>query len=185
MARVDTSIGRIRLIAVDFLRNRTATAAVEFAFILPLMVVLYFGCVEMSEALSVNRKVTSVSSAVGDLVAQSSDVDDDDIDNILDAAGAIIAPYPNGPLQIVVSGIQVDSDGEATIAWSEALNASARAVNSSVTVPDALLIPDSCLVMSEVDYSYASALSDFFTGPIGLEETFYLKPRKTNCVDRI
>jgi len=185
MSTFRSIIRRCRLAASRLSGDRTGTAAVEFAFILPIMVVLYFGCVEISEAVSVNRKVTAVSSATGDLVAQSSDVDDSEIDDILDAAEAIIAPYPVGPLQIVVSGLQIDSDGNVTVIWSDARNTTARAVNSSVSVPAGLQIADTCLVMAEVDYQYSSALSDFFTGPIDLDQTFYLRPRKNDCVARI
>lgn len=161
------------------------TAAVEFALILPLMVVLYFGCVEISQAVSVNRKVTAVSSATGDLVAQATDVDDAELADILDAAAAIIAPYPVGPLQIVISGIFVEDDGSATVQWSEQRNATARSVDSSVTIPDGLQVPDTCLVMAEVDYEYSSPFSDLLTGAIQLSETFYLRPRKNDCVIKL
>jgi Flp pilus assembly protein TadG len=39
--------------------------------LLPLMVTLYIGGVEVSSAIAVDRKVTLVSRTLGDLVAQS------------------------------------------------------------------------------------------------------------------
>lgn len=175
----------IKGFAKRFGRDEAGTSAVEFAFILPIMVVLYFGCVEVSEAVSVNRKVTAVSSTMGDLVAQASSVTDSEIDDIFDAATAIIAPYANGPLKIVVSQISIDSAGTATVAFSDQHNAVARTVGSTVSLPAGLVINDTCLIMAETDYTYTSIFADFFTGPIALSETFYLRPRKVNCVARI
>lgn len=48
-----------------------ATAAVEFALILPIMLLVYVGSVEASIAITTDRKVQSVAGALGDLVARS------------------------------------------------------------------------------------------------------------------
>ena len=44
-------------------------AAVEFALILPVMLVVYLGTLEASTLITMDRKVQSVAGAVGDLVA--------------------------------------------------------------------------------------------------------------------
>ena len=166
----------------SFRLDRSGTSAVEFAFILPIMVVLYFGCVEVSEAVSVNRKVTAVSSAAGDLVAQASTLSNSEMDDIFAAARAIISPYSTGPLKIVISSIDIDEDGNTKVQWSRAENAIARTKGSTVSIPDGLKIEGTTLIMAEVDYVYTSVFADFFAGPIPLAETFYLRPRKVAAV---
>lgn len=165
-----------------FREDLSGTSAVEFAFILPVMVVLYFGCVEISQAVSLNRKVTAASSAAGDLVAQASVITSGEMEDIWDAAEAIIAPYPIAPLEIVVTSVWIDEDGVATVHWSEEQNATARTVGSPVEIPEDLLIPETSLIMAEVDYLYVSPFSDLFGGSVPLGEVFYLRPRK---VDRV
>ena len=49
-----------------FKSDENAVAAVEFALILPLLIVLYIGTAELTQAISVNRKVTHLASSLAD-----------------------------------------------------------------------------------------------------------------------
>mgnify|MGYP003646956097 FL=1 len=73
--------------------DQGGVSAVEFALIAPVMVLFYLGMMEISLALSVDRKVTSAASALADLVAQDDVITDSEMASILDAGAAIIAPY--------------------------------------------------------------------------------------------
>lgn len=179
--RISGTSARLR----SFRTNAAGTSAVEFAFILPIMVVLYFGCVEVSEAVSVNRKITSASSAAGDLVSQVSSISNSEIEDIFDAAEAIMTPYSAAPMEIIISSVLIDSSGNATIRWSDAQNATRYNVGDPANIPATLAIPDTTLIMTEVNYTYTSVFSDFFAGPIPLGETFYLRPRKVQEIDRV
>ena len=50
--------------------DERGVSAVEFALLLPLMVTLYLGGVEVSQGLTIDRKVTLVARTVADLAAQ-------------------------------------------------------------------------------------------------------------------
>jgi Flp pilus assembly protein TadG len=41
-----------------FARDRRGVSAVEFAFVAPVMIGLYLGCVEVSDGVAVDRKVS-------------------------------------------------------------------------------------------------------------------------------
>jgi len=69
-------------------------SAVEFALILPLMLMLYVGGIELSQAISADRKTALISRAVADLVAQVPTVTDTDMGNIFDAATEVAMPFP-------------------------------------------------------------------------------------------
>ena len=64
----------------------SAASAVEFAIMLPIMLLMFFGTAEFGEAITIDRKVGHVASALGDLVAQSKSLSDADMQNILDAS---------------------------------------------------------------------------------------------------
>ena len=64
-----------------FVRDRRANVAIEFAFIVPLMLTMFFGMVEFSSGIAVNRKVTLAARNMSDLVSQSSTVTDTDLAN--------------------------------------------------------------------------------------------------------
>jgi Flp pilus assembly protein TadG len=51
--------------------SERAAAAVEFALVLPIMLAVYIGSVEGSTLIVVDRKIQSVASSIGDLVARS------------------------------------------------------------------------------------------------------------------
>ena len=44
--------------AARFARDQRGVSAVEFALVAPLMITLYLGCVEISQGVGVDRKVT-------------------------------------------------------------------------------------------------------------------------------
>ncbi|HEX3755866.1 MAG TPA: TadE/TadG family type IV pilus assembly protein, partial [Rhizomicrobium sp.] len=80
----------------QFGKNRDGLAAIEFAFIAPVMVTLFFGTIELADALSCRTDVGSVADTAGDLVAQESTITTADLSNVYNAATAILYPYyPN------------------------------------------------------------------------------------------
>lgn len=166
-------------------RANSGVSAVEFALIVPLMITLFIGAVEFGHALTIDRRVTAIASATGDLAAQVDEVDDNAVQDIFRASSEIIKPYGNATLSIVLTSVVADSNGNTTVDWSEAHNGSARADGSSVSLPAGIVQPDQCIVMAEVRYDYAPNVGKFLTGGIPMQETFYLKPRRSVCVDRI
>ena len=73
--------------------DERGVSAVEFALLLPLMLTLYLGTVEVSQGIAADRKVTLTARTVADLVAQVSSINNTDMTNSLNAAAAVIAPY--------------------------------------------------------------------------------------------
>lgn len=168
---------RLRLPSHRFLRDQRGVSAVEFALILPVLVLLYLGCVELSQALTVDRKVTAAASVVGDLVAQAEALSDTDFDNIFEATSAVLAPYDTAPLSIVVSYVEITKDG-STVIWSAARNGTARACGSTINIPAEVAIEGTNLVVAEAQYVYAPTFGETITSDLNFEDTFYLRPRK-------
>lgn len=165
--------------------DKTGIAAVEFVVILPLMLVLYVGSVEVGQGFSIQRKVTRVTSALNDLVTQARAINNNDMRNILDAAASIITPYSAGNLKIVLTGVKVDGQGRPKAAWSDARNTASRAVGSIVPVPEPLQIPNTFLVVAEVDYHYKPIIGYVLTGTFNLHDQFFLRPRLTAEIERV
>src|SRR5262249_34578778 len=63
---------------VDLWCDRSGIAATEFAVIVPLMLVLFFGVVEFSTAVAIDRKVTLTARTLSDLVSQGTSASDAD-----------------------------------------------------------------------------------------------------------
>ena len=173
---------RVRRPLRRFLREKRGVAAVEFAMLLPLMVTLYLGGVEVSSAIAVDRKVTLVARTLGDLVAQSTSLNANDMTNILNAATTVVQPYSDSLVKVTVSRVDVDAQGAAKVIWSKTKNGTARAVNSAVTLPAALNTANTSLIWAETKYDYTPTVGYVITGTITLTDQIYMRPRLSDTV---
>jgi Flp pilus assembly protein TadG len=164
--------------------DQRGVSAVEFAMLLPLMLTLYLGTVEISQGIAVDRKVTLTARTVADLVSQTTSIDNAGMTNSLNAGTAVIVPYEPGKLSIVVSSVTVDAAGKATVAWSDAFNGAPRSKGSTVTLPPALNIPNSSLIWSEAQYSYTPTIGYILSGTLLLKDQIYMRPRLSDSVTR-
>ena len=167
-----------------FLADKRGVSAVEFAMVLPLMVTLYLGGVEVSQAVAIDRKVTLVARTLGDLVSQATSVDNSGMTSIFTATTAVIAPYSDASLKITVSSIQINSQGVAKVSWSDTKNGTVHTVGSIVVLPAALNVPSTSLIWAEASYAYTPTIGHFITGTKNLTDQIYMRPRLTDCVLR-
>jgi Flp pilus assembly protein TadG len=167
-----------------FAREDRGMAAVEFALILPILVALWIGGVEMTQALSIDRRLNNLASAVGDLSARSKQLTYSDVDNIFDIAPGAMFPYSDTGLQMRVTAVDISGAGAATVAWSRAEGTSAYAddQNMNALVPATLRVPDSQVIMAEVYYTYTPAVGYVITGDVDLDDRMFFVPRLTQYV---
>jgi len=177
---IHSCIQRLRRLAGD----ERGVSAVEFAMLLPLMLSLYLGSVEISQGIGADRKVTLTARTVADLVSQVASINNSGMTNSLNAAAAVMAPYSVSKLIVTVSSVSIDAQGKATIAWSDSLNGTARAKGSSVTVPDKLNVPNSSLIWAEAQYTYKPTIGYVITGTLTLKDQIYMRPRLSDSVAR-
>jgi Flp pilus assembly protein TadG len=204
-----TSMSRIwlraRLSVARLLHDRSGVAATEFAVIAPVMLVMFFGTVEISSGVAVDRKITLTARTLSDLTSQAAPssanapdapVTDAYLQNVFTASVAIVQPYCATPTQARLSEIYVDSNKVAKIQWSKAatfpgctapatLTTSSRNAGDVVTslVPAALLVKQTYLLLSELSYLYTPAVG-YVMGKAGvtLNDVAYTRPRQVVCV---
>ena len=91
----------------NFLRETKGIAAIEVAFIMPMMFFLYFGLFDLTALISANRKVTYAASVVSDLVAQNkTSVLKSDITSYFSATDMIMDPTP-AAVRVEVFGFRI------------------------------------------------------------------------------
>src|SRR3954452_22540431 len=114
-------LSRARWSAAAVIADCRGIAATEFAMIVPIMLVLFFGTYEFSSGIAVDRKVTLGARTIADLTSQtSSSVADIDLKNFFAASASILTPYSVTPARPVISEIYVDASKVAKIQWSQA-----------------------------------------------------------------
>jgi Flp pilus assembly protein TadG len=168
-----------------FAKTEAGVAAVEFALIAPIMISLYLGSSELCDLLLADRKVTNITSATTDLVAQALSISNADMTDIFSASSAIMEPYDTASLQIVVTSVVEDANGNITVGWSDGYNRSGYAQGSAYNLPDNTLVsPGGSVIVTEVNYTYTSFVGEFWTGGYPMHDTFYEKPRRTSQIPR-
>ena len=182
-----TGASRPELIAriVSFARDRRGVSAIEFAMLLPVMVTLYLGVVEVSRGVAIDRKVTLTTRTMADLASRVTSINNADMTNMLNATSAVIAPYDQSMVKVVLSAVNIDANGIAKIGWSDTLHGSARAVGSTVAMPSVLAVPNTTLIWSEVSYNYNPTFGYVLTGNMNLNDQIYMRPRLSDTITRV
>lgn len=199
---------RARHRAIDMAADCRGIAATEFAVIVPLMLVMFFGTVEFSSGVAVNRKVTLTARALSDLTAQtpppslnstSATMTDTYLQNVFTASIAILAPYAASPVQATLSEIYIDSTGTtAKIVWSKSAVVSSNAATQATLMPSTqftpgqdvtnllpsnLLVRQTYLIYSQVSYLYVPAIGYVMSqSGVNLKDVAFTRPRQAYCV---
>jgi Flp pilus assembly protein TadG len=181
-------------------------AAIEFAFVAPLLLCMYFATMEASQAIQTNKKVSRIASMVADLVTQQQQTTTTaELDAIMNIGQALVQPYNRSKPKIVITAIQITNDTtpKVTVAWSRAMAGDGTGCiqetkGDTTTVPAALNTPGAFLVRVQSCLAYepvitwsggdtpASGWTAAFSN-ISMKETYYLRPRMsqditcTNC----
>jgi Flp pilus assembly protein TadG len=184
MHRITFLLGFIERRLRRLIDDERGMSAVEFALLLPLMLTLYLGTVEVSQGIAADRKVTLTARTVGDLVSQLASIGNSDMTNTLNASSAVMSPFPVSSLKVTVSSVKVDAAGKATVDWSDTLNGTARAKGSAVTLPTALNVANTSLIWAEVQYTYKPVIGYVVTGTLTLKDQIYMRPRLSDSVTR-
>lgn len=166
------------------LSDDSGLAAVEFALSFPFLIFLYFGGVEITEAIVLQRQTTLTATTVANIVAQYSSISaTTQLPDILNASVQIFSPNPGSNATVVVSLITINASGQATVTWSQALNGSARTTGQTITVPSSLDIPNTSLLLSEATYAYTPTFDFINMGTKSLYSSIYMVPRASTTIN--
>jgi Flp pilus assembly protein TadG len=169
----------------DFRGDRRGVAAVEFAIVVPFMLALYIGGVELGDGMAIQVKVTDTAHTVADIATQNTNISDATMQTILNATTQIIAPYSQSHVVVTLSEISTDSSGAATVTWSDSLHGTPRPVGQAMTLPASLAGQKNIsLVLGEVSYAYTPNLGYTITGTVNIADAYLLFPRNSTCITR-
>lgn len=163
-------------------RDRRGVSAIEFAMIAPILLLLYVGIVETGDVLTVHRRASAVASTAADLTAQAKSLNNDELKDVIKASGALLTPYPEEPLRVVLSSVVADKNNVGKVDWSCANKGSARNTGSTFPLPTGVTQAESSVIVAEVTYNYKPMLGiDTIFSPKAFEmtRTFVARPRKS------
>jgi Flp pilus assembly protein TadG len=164
-------------------RDQRGAAAVEFALIAPVAIVLYCGFAELTMAMMAERRAAHAASVVADLVAQSTQVSTAQMTDIFNIGNAILNPFPSTPLKLRVTSVTADVNGVPRVSWSQGHGLGALVGGAAVSgFPPNLLVAGDSVIQADVQYAYTSPLQMTLPNALTFNDTFYLKPRRSPTV---
>jgi Flp pilus assembly protein TadG len=167
------------------MRDRRGVSAIEFAFIAPLLILIYVGVAEIGNLLTVYRRTATVAATASDLTAQVKSVSTADLQDIVAASSSILTPYDPAPLKIVISSVVADDKNKGKVAWSYANKGTGLNPDDPYTLPAGLTEPGSSVIVAEITYAFTPLLDlpeIFSLDPFNIERTFYSRPRRSLAV---
>lgn len=169
-------------------------AAIEFALIVPLMLTIVFGTIEITNGVAANRKVDLVARTLSDLTSRARSVQPTDITSFFTVGETILQPYDKTLMAATISQIYINpATSGGVVQWSQATSGTtAKKKNDPVTVPVGLIskdssgniVPDQYLILSEVIYPYKPAVGYVMAkAGVTLSASTFTRPRQQSCVN--
>lgn len=184
--RNDTLLSRFR-------REEGGVAAIEFAFIAPLLVVFLLGTTTATQSLWAHGKVSQTGSVIGDLISQESELNDTGFESLLNAGPVLMEPFPINDLKVIVTAAiachqdPTDTKGSTpsmfvvwSRGWSEGglVSGDSGPGDSLSNAPTQLSVEDGdYLIRTTTTYTYEPTITQEAGYELDMEEIAYHQPR--------
>ena len=169
-----------------FWRADGGIAVVEFGLVLPVLMTLFYGTVEVTRYVLITQKVEKYAHAVADMTAQEQVATKSMLDQVLAAGSDVMDPFTmggtNGTVYITAMYLAPGTttplvvwryQGSGTFAASSQLGT----VGGTATVPGFTFDDRENLIAAEVYYQFSPLISNQFFGTTTVYRTAYYKPR--------
>jgi hypothetical protein len=171
-----------------FAADRRGIAAVEFAMLLPIMTLLFFGMLEASDLFTVNRRLSNATNSLVDLVAKEPSITTSELSDLIIGVTRIIEPSDTSTVTMKVVSVTRGSSASdpVTVHWSRDEDGgtpySAGSVYDKLS-DDESLKPGQSLLVAEIGYHYDSGLTGrVFQLPFDFRHQSVRWPRKSSRV---
>jgi len=153
-----------------FIKDHRAAAAIEFAFIFPLLLSFFFGSYVLARGYYASQKVNLVAHNLADLTARTIECNGDatraclsniDMQDIFDAGKILMSPLPTNSLKMTISEVGVFQGNQGRnvqTSWSVTRNGEERACGGAPAMPDgftAANAPLGAIIVVDVSYTFS------------------------------
>jgi Flp pilus assembly protein TadG len=155
-----------------FVGDDKGIAAVEFAMIVPIMLVMLLGTIELSRAVVMSRRLNYVTAMASDLIARADSMTDSDMTGIETVVKTAWSPYPLSTLKLQVVAVRAASTGSTLktpgatyVDWTYSLlGAPVPGDNTPYTLPANMLSNGATTIVVNTTYTYATLFGGSIPG---------------------
>lgn len=166
-------------------RGESGTALIEFAIVLPVLVLLLLAGLQFSNLILLTQKVQRLSATLGDLVAQADTLTAAQLDALFTAGALVLQPFDHAADgRTIVSAVGLSPGGQPLVLWQRADSGRLAAVSGigtaggAATLPPGFIMSDGeTVIVAEVFHNFRNDLgSAVLPVPTVYEQAFY-RPR--------
>ena len=175
-----------------FIASTRGVAAIEFAIILPVLLLMLLATFDAGRAIAIYMKVRSAAytlAAITNQYSTTAPIQSTDMQAITGATSAVLAPYPSAQAVVTITQIKQTNASQATVSWSYSLNGTAYGTGATWSrLPSGLTTNNACtgypcyLIFAEVSYQYTPSFGYFILGTLTFSDNLYATPRSSTCI---
>jgi hypothetical protein len=184
----------IKLLSL-FRRDERGVAALEMAIVLPFLLTLFLGVMEISNYVLASQRTEKMAFTIADLVTQNDVITTGQLNAILDSSSEIMKPYPFGERgHVIISAIYRAQGQVPKIAWqyegggtlhendgdnTNDYNSKFGGLGQNGVLPSGFTLNEKeTVIVAEVYYNYPEFITDLFdsSNTVLYKYAFY-KPR--------
>lgn len=156
-------------------------AAMEFALVFPILMMLLMGVFDFGSAFLVNQKAITASEVMADLVSRNISLTQSQIDDVVEAGKMAIAPYSTSTFGYDIVSIEFDDDAIPDVCWRETSD-NILPDEDLVNDTEALGAPGEGIVVVSVTYTYEPHFASRLMGQLGMKELAFTRGRRVPIV---
>ena len=196
LVSIDTAMMQGRSLLNRFRRDTRGAAAVEFAFLAPLLLLMLLATIETGRAVSIDRQFTSATGMAGDLVAREAYLGDTtsgataNLDSMMLSIQHVMQPYDTSTLKLGVFSVRASTTNasDTRVEWSYAFNGmSVPSKCETYALPanlvgkgESVIVVNSTMIFKPLFGNYVPGI----TGNMTWTDKSYHTPRNS-CVDYV
>jgi len=175
-----------------FVASTRGVAAIEFAIIMPVLLVTLLATFDAGQAISIYMKVRAATytlAAITNQYSMSAPIQSTDMQAITGATSAVLSPFPSTPATVIITQVKQNSATQAVVSWSYSMNGTAYAAGTTwAGLPSNLTTNNACgsypcyFIYAQVSYTFTPSFGYFVTGTLNFSDNLYTTPRSSNCI---
>jgi Flp pilus assembly protein TadG len=165
----------------QFPQDISGVAATEVALMLPVLMVLMLGMIDIGNAIVLNKKTMTAASISADLLTRGVAVNSTEMQDALAAARMAIDPYDRTLFGLDVASVQFQgTNATPVIMWRQTFNMQPNP--DIATVASGLGVMGEGVLIVTTRYTYRPVFSAVLTGDLDLQEVAVTRGRRSSFV---
>lgn len=170
---------------IQFTKGRAANVTIEFAFALPVLILLAMGGFEMTRYIIIQQKLSKTVNTMGNLVARSPSLNESDITNMYAAVEHLMDPYPMGARGVVILSSVSNNGTNTRVRWQRkgggtysANSQIGNGANATASLPAGFTLDtNEDTIVSEIYYDYSPLVAPNVVASRVIYKVKFYKPR--------